>query len=130
MRKLFNKTLLHLLVVVLIGATVFMLSPLAVVISEGEIFTPASSKALPVITTAGAADFLSGLLPRASHEEIAVCLQKILAVSAVVVDAAAIGIKDARLFAEGEHYVLANDLQFNSPLLIYRQSSSDHSSEG
>jgi hypothetical protein len=130
MKKLFNKTWLHALTLVLIGATVFMLSPLAVAISQGEIFASASSDAIPVITTAGAVNFLSGLPPRASHEEIAVCLQKVIAVFAVVVGASAINVEDLRRFAEGRHYALANDLQFNIPLLTYRQSSTEHSSEG
>lgn len=130
MQKLFNKTWLHALTLVLIGAAVFMLSPLTMAVSRGEIFPPTTSDAIPVIAAAGAINFLSGLLPRVSHEEIAVCLQKIIAVFAVVIGASAIGVEDVRRLAERRHYALANDLQFNIPLLIYRQSSSDHSSEG
>jgi hypothetical protein len=75
-------------------------------------------------------NFLSGLQPRVSHDEFASCLQKIIATHAVVVDACAIGAHEIKLFAEGQHYALANDLQFNIPLLTYRQSSSEHPSEG
>jgi len=130
MQKIFNKALLHILVLALIGATVLMLSPLAVVINQEEGFALSSGDVIPVITASEIVDFLSGLLPRASHEEFAFCLQKIIATHTVVVNACAIVANEIKLFAEWQHYALANDLHFNSPLLTYRQPSSENSPAG
>lgn len=103
-----------------------MLSTLAVVINQEEGFALPPGDVIPVITASEIVDFLSGLLPRASHEEFAFCLQEI----AVVVTACAIGAHEIKLFAEGQHYILANDLHFNIPLLTYRQPASENSSAG
>ncbi|GEM_PF-5428664 len=124
MQKIFNQTLLRLLVLVLIGAMVFMLSPLAVIVSGEEDFTLSPSSVIPVISASEIVGFLSGQVPRASHEEFAF---KIIAVHAVVVNC---GAHEVKLLAEWQHYAFANDLHFNIPLLAYRQPSSEHPSEG
>lgn len=129
MQKVFNKTFLRVLVLILIGATVFMLSPLAVVVIGDEGFALSPSSVIPVISASEIVDFLSGQLPRASHEEFAVSLQKIIAVHIVVVNAGAIAAHEIKLCAEWQHYAFANDLHFNTPFLLYPQPSSDHPSE-
>lgn len=114
---------------VLVGATVFMLSPLAVIVSGEEGFVLSPSSVIPVISASEVVDVLSGQLSRTSHEEFAVDLQKIIAVHVVVVHAGAIDAHEIKLRAEWQHYALANDLRFNTPFLLYPQPSSDHPSE-
>jgi hypothetical protein len=131
MRKLFNKALLYPWVGVLVGTTILLLSPLATVIAfENGLASSSSEDGTYVIIAPAAVNFLSGLQPRVSHEEFAFCLQKIIAVHAVVVDACAIGAHEIKLLAEWQQYALANDLHFNVPLLTYRQPSSEHPSAG
>lgn len=130
MPKLFNKTLLRILALVLIGVTILTLSPLAASINQDQDVARSSRHIIPAFAASEVVYFLSGLLLRASHEEFAFCLQKIIATYAVVVNASIIGVKEIRLFAERQHYALANDLHFNTPFLIYCQPSSEHSSEG
>lgn len=129
MQKIFNKTLLHSLVLVLIGATVFTLSPLAVIVSGEEGFALSPSSVIPVISASEIIDFPSGQLSRTSHEEFAVGLQKIIAVYAVVVDAGVIDAHEIKLLAEWQHYAFTNDLHFNTPFLLFPQPASDHPSE-
>lgn len=129
MQKIFNKTLLRLLVLVLISATVFMLSPLAVIVSGEEGFALSPSSVIPVISASEIVDFLSGQLSRTSHEEFAAGLQKIIAVYAVVVNAGTIDAHEIKLRAEWQHYAFANDLHFNTVILLYPQPASDHPSE-
>lgn len=107
-----------------------MLSPLATVIAFENGLASSPEDGTYVITASAAVNFLSGLQPRVSHEEFAFCLQKIIATHAVVVNACTISAHEIKLFAEGQHYALANDLHFNIPLLTYRQPSSAHTSEG
>ena len=130
MRKPFNRALLYILVTALVGATILMLSPLAILITVEEGFALSSGERIPVITASESFDFLSGLLPRVSHQEFAVSLQKIIATHAVVVDACVSLANEIKLFLEWKQYAFANDLHFNIPLLTYRQLSNDHPSEG
>jgi hypothetical protein len=131
MRKLFNKILFCLWVGVLVGTTLLMLSPLATVIAfENGLASSSFEEGTFVITASAAMNFVSGLQPRLSHAEFAFCLQKIIATHAVVVNACALGADEIRLFAEWQHYALANDLHFNIPLLTHRLPSSEHPSEG
>lgn len=129
MQKIFNNTLLRVLVLVLISATVFMLSPLAMIIIGDEGFAVSPSSVIPVISVSEDIDSLNGQPPRTSHEEFAVSLQKILAVHIVVVNDGTIDAHEIKLCAEWQHYAFTNDLHFNTPFLLYPQPSSDHPSE-
>lgn len=129
MQKNLNKTLLRSLVLVLLCATVFMLSPLAAIVTGEEGFALSLGGVIPVISASETVGFLSGQLPRASHQEFAFCLQKIIAVHAVVVNAGAIDAHEIKLRAEWQHYALANELHFNTPFRLYPQPASDHPSE-
>lgn len=129
MQKIFNKTLLRVLVLILISVTVFMLSPLAMIVIGDEGFALSPDSVIPVISASEFVDFPSGQLPRISHEEFAFCLQKIIAVHAIIVNACAIGAHEIKLCAEWQYYALANDLHFNTPFLLYPQPASDHPSE-
>ena len=64
MQKIFNKTLLRVLVLVLISVTVFMLSPLAMIVIGDEGFALSPDSVIPVISASEFVDFPSGQLPR------------------------------------------------------------------